>query len=63
MSDFRETDVKVISLKLQDGRREIGLVHLPTGLSVGDYVNPDESSLKCKERLLVELRKKVVNEQ
>ena len=59
MSDFKEMDVKVISLRLPDGRREIGLVHLPTGFSVGDYVDPNESSLKTKERLMVELRRKL----
>jgi hypothetical protein len=59
MNEFIEQDVNVISTKLTDGRREIGLIHVPTGLSVAGYVKNDESSLRTKERLMNELKEKV----
>jgi hypothetical protein len=59
MSEFLEEDVDVISTKLMDGRREIRLVHLPTGLSVADYVGEGDSSSRTRGRLMTELVRSV----
>jgi hypothetical protein len=62
MTEFKESDVQVNSFKLMDGGREIDLVHLPSGLSVAGMVIGQESSLRTRERLMEELKRKVESE-
>ncbi|MBY0229762.1 MAG: hypothetical protein K2W96_10820 [Gemmataceae bacterium] len=59
MRTFDAADVEVISLKLEDGRREIDLLHTPTGIQIGEIVPSDESSLRTLERLMTRLRLQV----
>jgi hypothetical protein len=61
MSEFKEIDLVIHSQKFPDGRRRIVIDHLPTGLSVDEFVKPDESSLRTRERLMAEIKRKVAS--
>jgi hypothetical protein len=59
--DLKPEDVKRISEKLVDGRRHICYIHEPSGLRVEAYAG-NEAIWQVNDRLLEELRQKVVNQ-